>query len=178
MAKIEIINEPEFSFGSTDNSRNYLFELDLSGDYRPSSIHGVIIDDVPTAVFGASGGATGVHRNSLLQVDTRAYLAVGPWVVCFDIAQFNYNWALEIDWATCFGVYYYAEALLSHGELEIVRFTNSGKKIWSASGADIFTEGFELRAEFVEAIDFNGRVYHFDYDNGRSLAQPINPADA
>jgi hypothetical protein len=168
MWQIELIDEPSYLFGSSDNPRQYAFELDLSGEYLPSSIHGVIIDGVPTAVVGASGGATGINSNSLLEAGGCVYLAVGPFVVCFDTTPFQYRWALEIDPATCFGVYYCerTDALLSHGEMEVARFSNAGQLIWSQSGADIFTEGFTLRTNFIEAIDFNGKVYQFDFADG------------
>ena len=180
MATIEIINESCFSFGSTDNARRYSFELDLSGDYRPSSVHGVIVDGEPVAVIGAGGGATGVHSSTLVEVNGCAYVAVGPYVVCFGTAPFQFHWSLEVDSATCFGVYFHEPtgALLSHGELEIVRFSSAGKILWSASGADIFTGGFYLQPDRIAAVDFNGDVYYFGYQDGHILAQPNIPADA
>lgn len=180
MATIEIINEQCFTFGSSDNARRYTFELDLSGDYLPSSVHGVIVDGEPVAVFGASGGATGVHSSTLLEVNGCAYVAVGPYVVCFDTAPFQFHWSLEADSATCFGVYHHEAtgALISHGELAIARFSSSGEILWSASGADIFSEGFSLEREYIEVVDFNGDVYYFRYEDGHVLAQPKIPADA
>ncbi|WP_426344354.1 hypothetical protein ACN9MU_07255 [Pseudoduganella sp. R-32] len=180
MATIEIINEPRYSFGSSDNARRYSVELDLSGDYRPSSAHGVMIDGDPVAVIGAGGGATGVHSNTLLEINGCAYVAVGPYIVCFGTAPFEFHWSLEADSATCFGLYYHKPtgSLISHGELEIARFNSSGKVLWSASGADIFTEGFSLQRDHIEVVDFNGEVYHFGYDDGHVMAQPRIPADA
>ncbi|MBY0238142.1 MAG: hypothetical protein K2X55_02400 [Burkholderiaceae bacterium] len=179
MAKIEIVNEPTYTFGSADNTRRYDIELDLSGKYRHSSVHGVIIDDIPTVIVGASGGVTGIHARSMLEVEDRAYLAVGPYVVCFSPSPFQYHWVLEVDPATCFGVYFHARtgALLSHGELEIARFTSSGEIIWSESGVDIFSEEFALHDDFVEATDFNGDVYRFSYVDGHQFAQQSIPVD-
>ena len=129
MESIEIVNELAYTLGSQDNSRRYAFELDLSGEYSPSSIHGVIVDGVPTAVFAASGGATGVHDHSFIRAEDRCYLAVGSHVVCFGVKPFEYLWTLRIDEVTCFGVHYgdEADALVSHGELDISRFTESGR---------------------------------------------------
>jgi hypothetical protein len=172
MAKIEIINDPTYTFGSADNLRHYGLELDLADGCRPSSVHGVIIDDAPMVIVGASGGATGIHANSLLEVADCAYMAVGPYVVCFTPSPFQYHWALEVDSATCFGIYFHERtgALLSHGELEIARFSPSGEIIWSESGADIFSEAFILHDDFVEATDFNGDVYRFKYVDGHQFA--------
>lgn len=62
--------------------------------------------------------------------------------------------ARTVDAATCFGVYYLPEhaCLISHGELEIARLSLSGEIVWSAGGKDIFSEGFRLSREYVEAI--------------------------
>jgi hypothetical protein len=168
MESIEIVNELAYTLGSQDNSRRYAFELDLSGEYSPSSIHGVIVDGVPTAVFAASGGATGVHDHSFIRAEDRCYLAVGSHVVCFGVKPFEYLWTLRIDEVTCFGVHYgdEADALVSHGELDISRFTESGQIVWSKSGEDAFTGAVTLRGDHVEAIDFNGRMYRFDYIDG------------
>jgi hypothetical protein len=168
MRSIEILDEPAYTFGSSDHPRRYRFELDLSGDYRQSSVHGVVIDGQPVAVFGACGGATRPHPNALLERGNRCYLAVGPFVVCFDAKPFKHHWALAVDQATCFGVHCCMDsgALVSHGELEISRFTESGDILWSAAGADIFSEGFRLRAGIAEAIDFNGRIYRFALSDG------------
>ena len=172
MQSIEILDEPTYTFGSSDNLRRYSFELDLSGGYRHSFVHGVLIDSQPVAVFGACGGATQPHSNSLLKHGDRYYLAVGSFVVCFSIDPFKHYWALAIDPATCFGVHCCRDsgALISHGELEISRFTESGNILWSASGADIFSEGFALHAGVAEAIDFNGKVYRFGLSDGRVRA--------
>lgn len=157
MESIEIVNEAAYTLGSQDNSRRYAFELDLSGEYSPNSIHGVIVDGVPTAVFAAGGGATGIHDNSFIQAGDRCYLAVGWHVVCFRSIPFEYLWTLRTDEVTCFGVHYGDEsgALVSHGELDISRFTESGQVVWSKSGDDAFTGAVTLRGDHVEAIDFN-----------------------
>ncbi len=168
MKTIKVVNEPAYAFGSPDNVRQYPFEFDFSGGYRATSVHGVLIEDEPIAVFGAGGGTTGVHVNSLLRRDDRCYLAVGPFIVCFSLDPFKYNWAMTADQAACFGVHYSQEsdALISHGELEVSRFSESGEIVWAASGSDAFTEGFRLYPAFVEVVDFDGKIYRFDYDSG------------
>lgn len=169
MSRIEIIDEPTFTFGSSDNPRRYPHERNLDAGERPCATHGVVVDGVPTAVVGASGGVTAAHPGSLLSVNDRHYLAVGPYVVCFEAAPFQHHWTLEIDQAACFGVYRHdlSGALLSHGELEICRFDETGRIVWASSGADIFTEGFSLLPTHIEAIDFNGEIYRFRYLDGR-----------
>ena len=166
--RVQLIDEPSYSFGSADNLRRYDSEVDLTEGCRPSSIHGVIIDDRPTMVIGDAGGTSGVHAHSLLVLGSRIFVAVGAHIVCFTLGGYRPDWALRTDEATCFGVYYDREhdALISHGELSICRFSKDGKIIWSEGGADIFSEGFALRLDHVEAIDFDHRVYRFDYFTG------------
>lgn len=168
-SRVTLINEPVYSFGSSDNVRRYNTEVDLTDGCQPSSIHGLIVDGRPIMVIGDSGGASGVHEHSLLIHDTRVYIAVGAHVVCFTLGNSSPDWTLKTDEATCFGVHYSRQhnALISHGELEIARFSPDGRILWSAEGADIFSEGFALLDDCIEAVDFNGRRYCFDYATGK-----------
>ena len=169
-SRVTLINEPVYSFGSADNVRRYNTEVDLTDGCQPSSIHGLTVDGRPTMVIADSGGASGVHEHSLLIHDTRVYVAVGAHVVCFTLGNSSPDWTLKTDEATCFGVHYSRQhdALISHGELEIARFSPDGRILWSAGGADIFSEGFALLDESIEAVDFDGRRYSFDYATGES----------
>jgi hypothetical protein len=168
-----MIDEPGYSFGSSDNVHRYDAEIDLSGGYRPSSIHGVFVDGRSVMVIGDSGGVSGVHDHSLVVLDPLVFVAVGAHVVCFTLGHQEPNWTLRVDDATCFGVHYdpLHDALISHGELSICRFNRDGSVVWSAGGADIFSEGFTLRHEHVEAVDFDHRIYRFDFRTGQTLAE-------
>lgn len=105
------------------------------------------------------------------------FLAVGRYVACLRPHPFEFKWALRVDGAACCGVHYSARhgAMVSHGETEIVRFTRDGKMLWSASGADISTEGFSLRPEWIEAADFKRAAYRFSYADGKSSVQSAGP---
>lgn len=165
---VEVINEPAYTFGSADNVRSYEIEHDLSTESAPSSVHGLILDGVPIAVFGRSGGASGVHEHSAAYVDGSLYLAVGDCVVCVGLRPYRFQWMLQTDFATCFGIHFDARhrALISHGELEIARFSTDGNLIWSTSGADIFTGPLSLHPDCVEAVDWNEQVHRFRYEDG------------
>jgi outer membrane protein assembly factor BamB len=169
--EIEIINEPTYTFGSADNVRMYDVEVCLSREGHISSTHGMLLNGGPKVVIGAAGGASGIHPHTAVAINDRVYVAVGDSVVCLALNSMRVIWSIQVDPATCFGVYYECErsALFSHGELEIARFTEDGKIIWSTSGADIFSERFNLEADAVSATDFNGSVYSFDYETGRRL---------
>ncbi|MES2771569.1 MAG: hypothetical protein V4623_06245 [Pseudomonadota bacterium] len=166
---LELINEPSYSFGSADNLRQYVFAKHLDGAYRPISVHGVLLNGKPLAVFGDGGGRSGVHPRSAVLSRAQLFLAVGRHVVCLRPEPFEFRWALQTDDATCFGVYYDEthDALISHGELEIARFTHDGSNVCSSSGADIFSEGFTLGSQYIEVRDFEGRPYRFNYADGK-----------
>lgn len=92
-------------------------------------------------------------------------------MICLNLETGSKEWSRRVDAATCFGVYWYPphKALVSHGELEICRLSLEGDEIWSATGADIFSEGFRCLPVGIEAIDFNRSVYLFDYQTGALL---------
>jgi hypothetical protein len=125
---VTIVDEPTYSFGSADNVRPYRLSKNLSPTPNPVSAHGVLLDDEPLIVVGATGGATGVNSHSALWLDDRLYLAVCDTVVCLKLQPCEVQWALRVDDATCFGIHFHAEtrSLLSHGELQITRFTEAG----------------------------------------------------
>jgi hypothetical protein len=52
--------------------------------------------------------------------------------------------------------------------LEIARVSLTGEIVWSAGGKDIFSEGFQIVGDYIEAIDFNHEVYRVDIATGRS----------
>ena len=42
------------------------------------------------------------------------------------------------------------------------------KLLWVTSGKDIFTEGFEIFQDYIEAIDFNNEKYRIEIQSGDS----------
>jgi hypothetical protein len=169
--ELEVVNEPMYTFDSADNVRSYPIAEKLEGDPSGFATHGVLLNGEPLAVFGDSG-CTGVHENSAVYFNGKLFLAVGDKVVCFRPHPFKFEWQLQVDSAACFGIHYQRahDALISHGEPEITRFSEDGVILWSSSGADIFSEGFSLLPEYVEAVDFNHDVYRFSYANGEQRA--------
>lgn len=169
LGDVSVINEPTYTFGSSDNVRSYPFEKNLDSESSPVSVHSVFLNENPIAVFGATGGASGVHEHSAVFHNGRLYLAVSDSVVCLVLQPFEFKWALCIDTATCFGVHVHEPtgSLISHGELEITRFTENGEILWQSSGRDIFTGSLVLGEESVAVTDFNGDQYRFRYSDGR-----------
>jgi hypothetical protein len=146
--------------------RSYPFAKNLALEGRPSSI-GLLLNREPIAVFGNTG-ATTAYAHSGVYVKGSLYVAVGNRVVCVSPCPFQYKWSVQADAATCFGIYFEElhQALISHGELEIARISEGGQLIWSTKGADIFTGELSLHPQFIEVVDFNGKTYRFNYENG------------
>lgn len=173
---LEVLDEPSYTFRSADNVRRYQREELLGdGQYRPSSCHGVTCTAdsrvLASVIFGAAGGASGVHERSLARLRDLAFLAVGQFIVCLQLPDLSLRWAREVDQATCFGVHVdpRQRGLVSHGELEISRLTLSGEIVWQASGRDIFTGELSVDPALVRAEDFNGDTYVFDLETGKRL---------
>jgi len=171
LGTVQVIDEPGHSIGSADNARSYALEVDLAVGSRASSIHGVLLDDAPVAVFSNGGGASAVHEHSAVYRNGFLYLAVGDNVVCLSLRPPKVIWSTKVDSATCFGIYFHEprDAFVSHGELEIARLSEDGAILWSESGADTFSEGFALLPDCVEAVDFEKRIYRFRYEDGLEL---------
>lgn len=171
---VQMVNEPTYTFGSADNVRKYGREYSLgSPHYHNSSVHG-ITTTAASAVVGAGGGASGIHNHSLVIVDDNCFVAVGDQICCMRLPELTLVWHLTVDPATCFGVFHSVkhQALFSHGELEIARLSLHGALIWATSGKDIFSEGFSLFDDHIEAVDFNGEIYRIDIESGRNEVMP------
>ncbi len=149
--------------------------------YRPSSWHTVTVFDdvaeVKTCLLTAGGGASGVHSHSAICVGSRCYVAVGDSVCALSVPELNLLWHSKVDWATCFGVYHLPACgcLISHGELTISRVDFTGRVVWQTGARDIFTEGFEIRGQFIDATDWNKTTYRIDIETGQIVAE-IPPA--
>jgi hypothetical protein len=174
--ELEFIDEPLYSRGSADNVRSYSREYDFDNDsrYRPTNRHGLVLREAgvlkESCILLAGGGTSGLHEHSAVAVDDACYIAVGDTLCSLALPSLELRWHRKVDTATCFGIYYSAkhQCLISHGELEIARISLAGDVAWSSGGEDIFSEGFELHTDYVEARDFNGAVYRLDIVTGRS----------
>jgi len=173
---------PRYQAQSTDRLPGAEEEYYLDDDgCRPSSRHRITLrsdgDVVKSRVLLANGGASGVHTHSAFIRGDKCFIAIGPFVCALELPTLQLLWHSRADSATCFGVHdapAYA-SIISHGELEIARLTYSGQKIWSSSGADIFTEEFKLHEHHAEVVDFSGIRYRFELKTGQ--IQIITVAD-
>ena len=173
---LTLLDDPKYSPGSADNLLHYGREYSFAGEYQPNSKYGVSCQgpDGSThwCILLAAAGTTRVNSRSAVIVAEHCFVAIGETICSLTLPELELLWARKVDSATCFGVYYLPShnCLISHGELEIAHLSLAGDVVWSAGGKDIFSEGFRLAAEYVEAIDFNHEVYHFDITTGHRLA--------
>ena len=171
---LTLFDDQTYTTDSADNSRRYDREYHFVKEYRPVSNYGLVCVTpegvTHSCILLAGGGASRVHENSAVVVNGSCFVGVGDMLCSLSVPTLDLKWATKVDSATCFGVYYSPQhdCLLSHGELEVARVSLNGEIVWWASGKDIFSEGFRVVGEHVEAIDFNHEIYRIDIDTGRS----------
>ncbi len=175
--EIEIIDESLYSISSTDNIRKYSKEYILgeSFDYVPR--FGIVVkkaDGLVNSCF-VMGTSVGVrpNDNSAVIVGENLLVSIGNSVCCFEIPSLTIRWQRQVDTATSFGVYVSPDkkGIISHGELEIAKVSFDGELLWSASGKDIFTEGFKIFPDHIEVIDFNHEQYKITLSSGHISLQ-------
>ncbi len=173
--KIEVFKDDEYSFNSVDNLNQYdLTHIDPQMKERSAiSKHGIKVSKksevIRSALVAASGGATGVHKNSVILDNDRLLVCCCNTVFCLNLTNLELLWKTQADTGTCFEIFKYLDSYIVHGELEITRINKSGELLWQKSGADIFTtpEGkdtFKITDEYILATDWENRKYKFDFD--------------
>jgi len=171
--ELTLSDDPTYTVGSADNVQRYDHEYCFVKEYAPVSRYGVICREsgktTHSCILLAGGGASRVHDHTAVLLHRACFVGVGDMLCSLSLPNLHLKWATNVDTATCFGVYYCLEhdCLLSHGELEVARVSLSGEIVWSASGKDIFSEGFQIVGDSVEVIDFNHEVYRIDIATGR-----------
>lgn len=145
------------------------------GQAEPSSCHRVEVYEgeqrLEQVQVETAGGATGIHEHSAVVADDMVFVACGPFITALRLPELDLQWSTQVDEATCFGVYLNTRhyCLISHGELSIARVNFDGSLVWQATGADIFTEGFETHDDHVTAIDWEKKTYTFDVTAGQPI---------
>lgn len=156
-----------------DYKKEYVIGSGCSREFA-NSHHGIRVyrekREIASTILLACGWPTDVRENSALIFNNSCIVSISQYVISLSLPNLNLQWFTEIDFSTCFGVYRSDKhnCLISHGEVEIARLSTDGKIIWKHSGADIFTNGFQLFEDHVEVIDFYDSKYHFDIETGRN----------
>lgn len=171
---IEVLDEPTYKYGSTDNNFNYSkYYFNDDAEKYPVSKHGVkIYQDnqiINSCIIIGSGGATGVHQNSSLLNNNQLVICCCDTIFCLTLADLELKWKTQADQATCFKLFKLQNDYLVHGELQITRLDKDGKIKWQFGGADIFVsiedeEEFKLAEDHIMLTDFGKTKYKIDFD--------------
>ena len=175
--QIDVYRDETFTKASVDNLHMYDIEHFDESEYIYPTMFGIKVwadnDLLKSAIIGSIGGGTGIHTTSVIYEKTRILICCSDSIFCLSIPDLTMIWRTEADQATCFEIYKYQDNYIVHGEFEISRLDENGTILWQQSGADIFTtisgrQDFQLADKFIIAVDFENRVYNFDYD-GKNL---------
>lgn len=173
---VVIRDELSYKPNSADNMRRYDREFLLGPDLGRAV--GVEVHREGRRVRSAAmvtwvGVPAADEARALVRGDL-LILALGPYVNAFGIPGLEPRWETHADPACVFALHPLAEAddLIVHGELSISRLRLDGTVRWSQGGADIFTGGFAIGEDVVEATDWNDDVYRFRLEDGATVTGP------
>ena len=171
---IEVIDEPTYKFGSTDN--NFNFSKHYFGDGATeylSSKHGIkIYQDgqiIESCIIIGSGGATDVHQNSSLLDKDQLIICCSDTIFCLTLPDLELKWKTQTDQATCFQIFKKQDDYIIHGELQVVKLDKDGKIKWEFGGAEIFVsidneEEFKIENDGILLTDFAKTKYKIDFE--------------
>ncbi|MCX2485762.1 hypothetical protein [Pedobacter sp. MR2016-24] len=171
---IEILNDPLFTSGSTDNVFQYskCYYGGGAPEYQTSKhgikiySEGVLIND---CIVIGSGGGTGIYDNSTIVNCDEVLVCCCNTVFCLSLSNLELKWQTMADEATCFTIHQLENDYIVYGELTISRLDREGNIIWSFGGADIFVsidneDPFKLESDHIALTDFNRNKYKIDFD--------------
>lgn len=171
--RVTIAEDPTYAPGSVDNVRSYSREYFLGGqEHRPWTRQCVLVSrearEIASCILLTACGLRGVTDHSAIVRGDNCVVAAGKYLASLVLPRLELAWAAEVDFATCFGVYHSPNhgCYVSHGEVDIACVSYDGKVVWRYSGEDIFSEGFTLHDDRVEAIDYNQTVHRIPLDSG------------
>ena len=171
---IEVLDEPTYKFGSTDNNFNYSKHYfgDEATEY-PTSKHGIKIyqDDqiIDNSIIIGSGGSTGIHQNSSLLDNDQLLICCCDAIFCLTLPDLELKWKTQADHATCFQIFKLQDDYIVHGELQVAKLDKNGIIKWVFGGADIFVsidneEEFKIESDGILLTDFSKTKYKIDFD--------------
>lgn len=182
--EIEIINDTTFKVGSADNTFTYdsVYQDEEVNEYQ-SSKHAVkVFQDgqlIKSAIVCAVGGSTTIHDNSAVVKNDSLYIACADKVFSLTLPDLQLGWTIQVDQATCFGIYKADNGLFTHGELSVTRLGTDGQIIWQAGLRDIIVtidsdkDSFIMHDDYIELEDFNRNNYKLDF-NGKFIEDKLS----
>ena len=175
---IEVLDEPTYKFGSSDN--NFSYSKHYFGDGAteyPTSKHGIKIYQnsqiIDNCIIIGSGGATGIHLNSSLLDSDQLLVCCCDTIFCLTLPNLELKWKTQADQATCFQIFKHQDDYIIHGELQVAKLDKDGNKKWEFGGADIFMsidneDEFKIENDGILLTDFAKTKYKIDF-NGKLI---------
>jgi hypothetical protein len=171
---IEIIDDKNYSFNSSDNKYNYdfIYKDEESDQYDSNSKHGIILKKsdsiIASALLCGVGGAAGVTDKSAIVENDNLLECVANKIFCLSLPDLKLHWIINPDWASCFQIFKTKYGFIIHGESVVSLIDISGKILWSFGGKDIFVNPnkdneIELKEDYIKLTDWEGRKYKIDY---------------
>lgn len=122
-----------------------------------------------SCLIAADGGGTGITATTTLINHAGIVICCGNTIFKLTLPDLNLVWQTVCDEATCFGIYYFKQDYIVHGELEISRLDKAGKIVWQRGGMDIWTtldgtDDFAVYDNYIVATDWGYSRYKFDAD--------------
>lgn len=168
--KVEVFNVPRSDIDLVAYSKCYSVNTE---DYLPAAQHAVRLYEngqiVNSCMLMATGGATGIYKNSSLLDDNHLLVCCCNTVFCLRLPDLALIWNKNLDLATCFQIFPLKEDYIVHGEVSITRIDKAGDIKWEFSGPDIFvsmtgSEEFVLEENLILLTDFEGNKYKLDFE--------------
>ncbi len=174
---IHILNASPFLGRPCYAISNYRHSYGNSEKYLPSSMHGIRVlkgdVEISSAMLVGFAGPSNVHDKAIILEESRLLMCISNRITCMSFPELELIWDEELDDATCFEIFRYRDDYIIHGELDISRVDKNGKIKWKAGGRDIFTEGFVIKDNTIEANDFNKDTYIFEIETGKLISSSI-----
>lgn len=122
-----------------------------------------------SCIISVGRGPSGFTQDTAFIHRGACIVGAGNQMLSLSLPDLELRWATEVDVVSCFGVFHAPEyeSYVSWGELDIGRISYDGRVIWSATGKDIFTNGFAILQDAIEVVDFNDLRYRIDILTGR-----------
>ncbi len=133
-----------------------------------------------SCLIAADGGGTGITETTALINHEGMVVCCGNTVFKLTLPDLNLVWQTVCDGATCFGIYYFQQGYVVHGELEISRLDKAGNLLWQRGGMDIWTtlkgaDDFAVYEHHIVATDWGYNKYKFDADGNLLEADNLGP---
>lgn len=135
-----------------------------------------------SCLIAAYGGGTGITETTTLINHERIVICCGNTVFKLTVPHLNLLWQTFCDPATCFGIYYFEQDYIVHGEFEISRLDKAGKIVWQRGGMDIWTtldvtDNFAVYDNYIVATDWGNNRHKFDGDGKLLESVKVKPVN-